>query len=287
MPGSTRILAVDSDATSQGDVHEILVGHRFVVLGGTDLREETVTMARAFQPQVILLNLDDGQESYAVADLAAREFPEARLIAYSRRKDVESVERSAWVRFDGRPVKVVPAEERALLAAIESALTGPDAHAPITVDSEHQEIGPLPPVAPSNRGERDGGWAGQSRRRAEPFLRHFAELASEWLLTRSPQAEQSLMATLAEDVQAPSFGGRGRDVVRRGLEGLAWRLGGDFRMVPSELGGQPVLVAVVEGSDGHWHRAGHFLVGVADGSTVGYFDYRVDEPPGEGAPRPS
>jgi len=284
MQASTRILVVDSDATSQGDVQEILVSHRFVVLGGTDLGEETVTMARAFQPQVVLLNLDDGQESYRVADLVARECPEARLVAYSRRKDAESVVQSAWAGFDGRPVKVVPAEERALLAAIESALAGPEEQAPVAAVDRHEDVRPSPRVISPSPVAWRGGLIppSLSGERAEPFLRRFAEMASEWLLTRSPWAEERLLATLAEDVQAPSFGGRGRDVVRRGLEGLAWRLGNDFRLIPSDLGGETVLAVVVETRDGHWHRAGHFLVGVADGSTVSYFDYRGDEPSGAG-----
>lgn len=287
MPGSARILVVDSDATSQGEIQKLLVSRRFGVLGGTDFAEETVAMARAFQPQVVLLNLDNGLESYRVADLLASELPEAGLIGYSHRRDIEPAIQSARATFGGRPVRIVSASEKALLAAVESALAGPEEPVPITVDVEHQETGPLPPAAPPDRGEPDDVWAGQSPRSAEPFLRYFAQLASEWLLTRSPQVEQSLMAILAEDVQAPSFGGRGRDVVRRGLEAIAWRLGSDFRMVPSEVGGQPVLVAVVEGSDRHWRRAGHFVVRPKDDSTVGYLDYRADEPPEEGAPRPS
>ncbi len=86
-----------------------------------------------------------------------------------------------------------------------------------------------------------------------------------------------MLAALSEDVQAPSFGGSGRDAIRRGLEGLAWRLGGDFRMVPSDLGGGPVLAVMVTTRDGRWHRAGHFVVQFAAGSRVTYFDYRNDE----------
>jgi hypothetical protein len=101
------------------------------------------------------------------------------------------------------------------------------------------------------------------------------------MLTHSPGAEERMLAALAEDVQAPSFGGSGRDAVRRGLEGLAWRLGGDFRLVPSDLGGGPVLSVMVETRDGRWHRAGHFVVQSAGGSRVSYFDYCNDEPPGK------
>ncbi len=291
MPASTRILVVDSDTTSQGDVQEILASHRFVVLGGTDLGEETVAMARAFQPEVVLLNLDSGPESYGVAELVTSEFPEARLIAYSHRRDADSMAQSARKAFGERPVKVVPAEERALLAAIESALTGqeeaPEEQAPVAADAGHEEVRPSPRVI-SEIPAAWRGWPGTpspSGEGAEPFLRLFAEMASEWLLTRSPKAEERLLATLAEDVQAPSFGGRGRDVVRRGLEALAWRLGSDFRLVPSDLDGEPVLTAMVETRDGLWHRAGHFVVRAAGGSTVSYIDYREDEP-SEGGERP-
>jgi hypothetical protein len=92
------------------------------------------------------------------------------------------------------------------------------------------------------------------------------------------------MATLAEDVQAPFFGGRGRDVVRQGLEALAWHLGSDLRLVPSELSEETVLAVMVEANDGRWHRAGYFVLRVSRDSTVSHLDYRSDEPSGEGEP---
>jgi hypothetical protein len=245
-------------------------------------------MARAFQPHVILLNLDSDQESYRVAELVASELPEAHLLAFTRRKDTDSVEKSARVCFDGHPVKVAPAEGRALLAAIESVLTGseeeaPEEQAPIEVSDEDEEVCPSPRVdSPSPVAGRGGpvtqSPSGQS---TEPFLRRFADVASEWLLTHSPRTEERMQAALAEDVQAPSFGGSGRDAVRRGLEGLAWRLGSDFRLVPSDLGGGPVLSVMVATRDGHWHRVGHFVVQSAGGSRVSYFDYCEDEPSGK------
>lgn len=285
MPASTRILVVDNDATSQGEVQQILVSHRFVVLGGTNLGEETVTLARAFQPQVVLLNLDSGHEAYRVADLVAREFPETHLLAYTRRKDADSAEQSARVCFDGHPVKVTPSDERALLTAIESALTGseeetPEEEAPVAALGERDEPSPPPPAASPSPASGRGGLVTPAWEGPEPLLRRFADMASEWLLTRSPRAEEGLLATLAEDVQAPSFGGSGRDVVRRGLEGLAWRLGSDFRLVPSDLGGGTVLAVTVATRDGHWHRAGHFVVQSADSRSVSYLDYvdyREDE----------
>ncbi|KKL49385.1 hypothetical protein LCGC14_2316060, partial [marine sediment metagenome] len=125
------------------------------------------------------------------------------------------------------------------------------------------------------------------RENLNPFLPHFAQLASDWLLTRSPQAEQSLMATLAEDVQAPIFGGRGRDVVRQGLEAIDWHLGSGLRLVPSELGEEQVLAVMVEANDGRWHRAGYFVLRVSRDSTVTYLDYRSDEPLADGEPVPT
>src|SRR3989304_5610630 len=124
MPASTRVLVVDSDATSQGEIQKLLVSRRFVALGGAELGEETVAMARAFQPQVVLLNLDNGRESYSAAELVASELPETRVIAYSRRRDLESVSVSSGAGLNGT-VKVVPADETSLLAAIEAALTEP------------------------------------------------------------------------------------------------------------------------------------------------------------------
>lgn len=282
MPGSARILVVDSDSVSQGEVQKLLVSRRYVVLGGTDLGEESVAMARAFQPEVVLLNLDDGHGSHALIDQMASALPEARLLAYSRRKGTDSTTQRAQIAFGERPVRIVSTSEKALLAAIESALTGLEEPEPITVEGDRQETGTAPPVAPPRQEEPGRGWVAPLREGANPFLRHFAGVASEWLLTRSPQAEKSLMATLAEDVQAPSFGGHGRDAVRRGLEGIAWRLGGDFRLVLSEVDAGPVLMAVVATKDGRWHRAGHFVVRAGDGSTVSYLDYRDDETSGDG-----
>jgi DNA-binding NarL/FixJ family response regulator len=279
MPASTRVLVVDSDATSQGDIQRFLVCRRFVVLGGADLGEESAAMARAFQPEVVLLNLDDGRESYSLADVVASEFPETRVIAYSRRKDVQPA--SAAMCFGDRPVRVVPAKEKTLLAAIESALGGAPESEAVAIDSARDESGPPATVGPTDSGGWRGGRPTPLQPGTQPFLRRFAEVASEWLLTRSPQAEERLLAALAEDVQAPSFGGRGRDAVRRGLEGLAWRLGNDFRLIPSDLGGEPVLAVVVETRDGHWHRAGRFVVRAANGSAVSYFDYRAEERAGD------
>jgi DNA-binding NarL/FixJ family response regulator len=291
MQASTRILVVDSDAASQGDVQKFLVSHRLVVLGGVTLGEDTLTMARAFHPQVVLLNLDTGQESFGQADLVARELPEAYVVAYSHRGDIESAARSARVGFDGHRVKVVAAREADLLAAIESALTGEEEEpveefTPIAADDGQDERSTPPPGTSPEPVEPTGGHLMRARESQEPLVRHFADVASEWLLTRSRWAEERLLTSLAEDVQAPSFGGRGRDVVRQGLEGLAWRLGSDFRLVPSDLGAEPVLAVVVGARDGHWHRAGHFVVRAADDGTVTYLDYRDGESSddGEGGP---
>ncbi len=264
----------------------LLVRRRFVALGGTDLGDELVTMARAFQPQLVLLSLDNGQESHAVADLVLSESPEARLIVYSHGKDLESVNLSVGGGPDYRRVQVVSTDERALLAAIESALTTPreQEQAPIGADNGHQEKTPLPPVAPPSGDPWGAGRAAPSRESLRSFLPHFAQLVSDWLLTRSPQAEQSLMATLAEDVQAPFFGGRGRDVVRQGLEAIYWRLGSGLRLVPSELGEETVLAVMVEANDGRWRRAGYFVLRVSRDSTVTCLDYLNDEPLAEGEP---
>jgi hypothetical protein len=219
-----------------------------------------------------------------VADLVLSQSPEARLIVYSHGKGLESVSLSVGGGLGHRRVKVVSADERALLAAIESALTTPPEQAPIEADNGRPETTPLPPLAPASGDPWGAGRAALPRESLQPFLPHFAQLASDWLLTRSPQAEQSLMATLAEDVQAPSFGGRGRDVVRQGLEAIAWRLGSGLRLVPSELSEETVLAVMVEANDGRWHRAGYFVLRVSNDSTVSYLDYRSNEPSEEDEP---
>ncbi len=297
MPARSRVLVLDNDATSQGEIQKLLVSRRFVALGGPDLGEEIVTMARAFQPQLVLFSLDNGQESHAVADLVLSESPEARLIVYSHGKELESVSLSVGVGLGHRRVKVVSTDERALLAAIESALTTPPEQVPIgddngspkttplppigAADNGRQETTPLPPLAPASEEAWGAKRVAPSGKSLQSFLRNFAQLASDWLLTRSPQAEQSLMATLAEDVQAPFFGGRGRDVVRQGLEAIAWRLGSGLRLVPSELNEETVLAVMAEANDGRWHRAGYFVLRVSRDSTVTYLDYLSDEPSGE------
>ncbi len=284
MPARSRVMVIDNDATSQGEIQKLLVSRRLVALGGTDLGEEIVTVARAFQPQLVLLSLDNGQESRAVADLVLSEFPEARLIVYSHGKDLESVSLSVGVGLGHRRVKVVSTDESALLAAIESALTTPPEQAPIEADNGRPNTTPPPPLAPARVDPWGAGRAALSHESLQSFLRHFAQLVSDWLLSRSPQAEQSLMATLAEDVRAPFFGGRGRAVVRQGLGALSWRLGGDLRLVPSELNEETVLVVMVEANDGRWHRAGYFVLRVSRDSTVSYLDYRSHEPSEEVEP---
>lgn len=280
MPGGTRVLVVDADASSQAEIQKYLVRRRFVVLGGAEMGDEAAAMARAFQPEVVLVNLDDGRESHALARVVAHEIPETRLVAYSRSRDVKSAGSRARVGFGERLVEVVPASEKALLAAIESALKGPQEPGCILTDSGAPDPALSATVSPNG-----AGWGyretAPSLADAQPLLRHFAQLASEWLLTRSTQAEQSLMMTLAEDVEAPAFGARGRDAVREGLESLAWRLGGDIRLVPGAVGSQPVLVAMVLADDGQWRRAGCLLMGVAGNDTIRYLDYRDENVSGE------
>ena len=297
MPAGTRVLVIDTDATSQGEIQMLLVRRRFVALGGTDLGDELVTMARAFQPQLVLLSFDNGQESHAVADLVLSDFPDARLIVYSNGKDLESVSLSVGGGLGHRRVKVVSTDEITMLAAIESALTTPQEQAPIEpalttqreqapveADNGRPEITPLPPLAPASGNPPDVGRATLPRESLQSFLPLFAQLASDWLLTPSPQAEQSLMATLAEDVQAPSFGGHGRDVVRQGLEAIAWRLGRDLKLIPGELGAETALAVMAPENDGHWRRAGYLVLRVSNDSTVSYLDYRSNEPPPEDGP---
>ncbi len=284
MPARSRVLVIDNDATSQGEIQKLLVSRRFVALGGTDLGEDIVAVARAFQPQLVLLSFDNGQESHAVADLVLSESPEARLIVYSPGKDLESVSLSVGGGLGHRRVKVVSTDERALLAAIESALATSPEQAPIGDDNGRPKTTPHPPLAPA-RGEAWGAKrVALSDNSLQSFLRHFAQLASDWLMTRSPQAEQSLMATLAEDVQAPFFGGRGRDVVRQGLGALSWHLGSNLKLVPSELSEETVLAVMVEANDGRWRRAGYFVLRVSRDSTVTCLDYLSDEPLAEGEP---
>ena len=300
MPAGTRVLVIDNDATSQGEIQMLLVRRRFVALGGTDLGDELVTMARAFQPQLVLLSFDNGQESHAVADLVLSEFPDARLIVYSHGQDLESVTLSVGGGLGHRRVKVVSTDETTMLAAIESALTTPQGQAPIEpalttprdpapikADNGRPETSPPPPppIAPARVVDPSAaGRAALSRESLKPFLPHFAQLASDWLLTRSPQAEQSLMATLAEDVQAPSFGGSGRDVVRQGLEAIALRLGSDLKLIPSDLGEGTVLAVMAPENGGHWRRAGYFVLRVSKDSTVSYLDYRSNDPSAEDDP---
>ncbi len=284
MPTATRVLVIDNDATSQGEIQELLVRRRFVALGGTDLGDELVTMARAFQPQLVLLSYDNGQESHAVADLVLSEFPDARLVVYSHGKELKAVSFSVGGGPGYRRVKVVSTDEQTMLAAIESALTTPQEQAPIEADNGRPETTPLPLVAPAIADPSDAGRAALSRESMQSFLPHFAQLASDWLLTPSPQAEQRLMATLAEDVQAPSFGGRGRNVVRQGLEALALRLGRDLKLIPSELGAETALAVMAPENGGHWRRAGYLVLRVSDDSTVSYLDYLSNDPPAEDAP---
>ncbi len=282
MPGGTRVLVVDSDVESQGEIQKLLLRRRFVALGGADLGEETLAMARAFRPDVILVNLDNGEESRRMADSVAGELPQTRIVLYSRRGNGQSAGSGSSVSLGDRGLRVVSASEKTLLETIEAALQAPPGPAPVVADNgqRRQERDVSRPVAVPGGEARVSGPTPRSRQDALPFLRHFAQLACDWLQTRSSRDEESLMATLAEDVQAPSFGGRGRRAVLHGLGTIARRLGTDMRLVPGELDWEPVLAVLVSGDDRQWHRGGHIVLRLNENS-VGYIDYREDEPTDE------
>jgi hypothetical protein len=117
-----------------------------------------------------------------------------------------------------------------------------------------------------------------------PVLLRFAQLANSWLVRRSQQAEEALLGSLAPDVRAPSFGGHGRDSVRRGFERLAGRYGSSLRLVVAHVEGKPSLLAWVQRDDGRWHDVGHFSIALAEDGSVAYLDYR--HPGGEDASEP-
>lgn len=108
------------------------------------------------------------------------------------------------------------------------------------------------------------------------ILLRFAQLADEWITTRSAEAQDALLKALAEDVRAPSLGGRGREAVRRGLQALAARFGHRFRLTVGQLEACPVLLALAQQDDGHWRPVGYFVVEMANNGAIVQLDYYED-----------
>lgn len=108
------------------------------------------------------------------------------------------------------------------------------------------------------------------------ILLRFAQLADEWITTRSAEAQDALLKALAEDVRAPWLGGRGRESVRRGLEMLAARFDHRFRLTVGELEARPVLLALAQQDDGHWQTVGYFVVEMANNGAIAQLDYYED-----------
>ncbi len=137
----------------------------------------------------------------------------------------------------------------------------------------------------------DAGALSPEQKRALALLR-FAQLSTHWGLSFSEQDLDALLADMTDDVRAPSFRGRGRIAVRRGLKTLATQFGQGFRLALGELDGTPVLIPLVKEDDphwdNHWQRAGYFVVGLAEDGAISYLDYQEEK--GEGPsiriPRP-
>ncbi len=108
-----------------------------------------------------------------------------------------------------------------------------------------------------------------------PILVRVAQLVSDWLVTRSAGAEEALLAAVADDVRVGSMGKSGLKELLRSLEGLSFRLGGNFSLVPGGPDVEPTLVVMVQ-RKGRWVRAGRFEVGLVLGGSITCFEYHED-----------
>ena len=143
MPSYPRILVIDPDAESRAEVQRLLVNSRYVVVGGVGYDEEAPTLASEFKPQVVLIAYQEPVPLALRALQAVKEAaPEAFIIAYSHRGDIQSVRRvilaGAW-DYISRPVSL-----KDLSRSIELAL------APASEERE----GPEPAVAAPPRNGR-------------------------------------------------------------------------------------------------------------------------------------
>jgi len=139
MPSYPRILVIDPDAESRAEVQRLLVNSRYVVVGGVGYDEEAPKLASEFKPQVVLIAYQEPVPLALRALQAVKEAaPEAFIIAYSHRGDIQSVRRvilaGAW-DYISRPVSL-----KDLSRSIELAL------APASEERE----GPEPAVAASH-----------------------------------------------------------------------------------------------------------------------------------------
>lgn len=278
MRNTVRVLVADGDVGNQSEVQELLVRHRrFIVTGGTDGVEETRTLVREFQPDLLLVNVDDPVNLRDLATSTTETLRGTPIITYSRQPHADAAKEAPglWIAQH----LVTPVGERELLAAVESALGGPQQplQVPITKDQRAARDPLTPTVAPQQ--ELTEAAALQTVEGKAPLMKRLAELISDWTRAPSSSAQEAFLNALAENVCSPAFGGDfGREAVRKGLKSLASRLGGPFIVVLAERSGKPILNVLVQQDDGSWECSGHFLVGFGTDGTVTYLDYHADEP---------
>ncbi len=277
MRNTVRVLVADGDVGNQSEVQELLVRHRrFIVTGGTDGVVETRTLVREFRPDLLLVNVDDPVNLHDLATSTSETLRGTPVITYSRQPHADAAKEAPglWIAQH----LVTPVGESELLAAIESALGGPQQllQVPISKDQPAARDPMIPTVAPQQ--ELTEAAALQTVEGKAPLMKRLAELISDWTRTPSSSAQEAFLSALAENVCSPAFGDFGREAVRKGLKTLASRLGGPFIVVLAERSRKPILDVLVQQSDGSWERSGHFLVGFGADGTVTYLDYQGDEP---------
>ena len=286
MRNTVRVLVADGDVGNQSEVQELLVRHRrFIVTGGTDGAAETETLAREFQPDLLLVNVDDPANLHDLATSLGETLRGTPVITYSHQPHADAGKEAPglWIAQH----LVIPVGDRELLAAIESALGGLQQSWQLPFSKNQlPERDPLTSTAAPNQ-ELSEAAALLSVEGKAPLMRRFAELVSDWTRAPSSSAQEAFLSALAENVCAPAFGGFGREAVRKGLKTLASRFGSPFIVVLAEHSGKPILKLSVQQDDGSWEYAGHFLVGFGANGTVTYLDYHADEPEEPAAPETS
>ncbi len=127
----------------------------------------------------------------------------------------------------------------------------------------------------NNEGGRVSSRAALSPEGSLPTLLRVAQLVSDWLVSRSSEAEEALLAAVSDDVSVGPMRKSGSNELLRSLEGLRFRLDSEFSLVLGQADAISALVVMVE-REGRWVRAGHFEVGLAPGGLIAYFEYHED-----------
>ncbi len=122
MAGNPRILVVDQDFETRGELQKGLVRASFIVVGGVGYGAEALSLAAELKPNVVLVGVEDPPARALQSIESLTELlPDSPIVAYSSQKDAESA-RKAMVA-GARDYLTKPLKMDEVIKAIRTALS--------------------------------------------------------------------------------------------------------------------------------------------------------------------